>query len=492
MAGKTGSRMPRADLDELLDLVVPLPPLPEQQRIVAVLREQISTVERAQAAVTAQLAAAQALPAAYLRAVFDGPAAQDWPQVRLGNNVIKIGSGVTPRGGQSSYLQKGIPLIRSQNIHMNHFTYQGLAFISEEQDAQMSNSRVLPHDVLLNITGASIGRVCVVPDDLCPANVNQHVSIIRLKERIDPQFLSYFMSNLTFQKLIADTESGATRQALTKTQIDDFQIPAPPLPKQQAIAAVLAKQMAAATQIQYAIEAQLAAISAMPALLLRRAFAGELVPQQATIAITPWVGSMVDQAAAVGAYIVQHLQSQSWLGRVKFAKFQYLVEAWVGVPLSGHYHRAAYGPYDPQLTQLESVAERNGWFTVHHRETTKRTHYEYQPGPAIDTAVEAAIQTLGPHQPALDTLLHLLGSLSTRQVERIATLFAVWNDFLLDGQPPTDAALIAEFRTNWHMRKAHFTPEELQHDLHWMREHGLTPTGRGPHTENPHASLLDA
>src|SRR5437763_11739980 len=112
-----------------------------------------------------------------------------WPIQKLGDVAIKIGSGLTPRGGSASYQNSGIPLIRSQNVHINHFSRDGLAYISTEQDAAMSGTRVQPGDVLLNITGASIGRVCVVPRDLCPANVNQHVAIVRLNRSMDPTFL---------------------------------------------------------------------------------------------------------------------------------------------------------------------------------------------------------------------------------------------------------------------------------------------------------------
>ncbi len=90
---------------------------------------------------------------------------EGWKWIRLGDYVTKIGSGITPRGGHATYLNSGIPLIRSQNVHMNRFEMLGLAYISSEQDNLMKLSRVIKDDVLLNITGASIGRVCVVPSD---------------------------------------------------------------------------------------------------------------------------------------------------------------------------------------------------------------------------------------------------------------------------------------------------------------------------------------
>lgn len=92
--------------------------------------------------------------------------------LKLGDHCEKIGSGSTPRGGHKSYVSNGIPLIRSQNVLMRSFTTAGLARITHETHAEMAGTKVQPGDVFLNITGASIGRVCVVPDEICPANVN--------------------------------------------------------------------------------------------------------------------------------------------------------------------------------------------------------------------------------------------------------------------------------------------------------------------------------
>ncbi|MFN5515732.1 MAG: restriction endonuclease subunit S [Cyanobacteriota bacterium] len=186
--------------------------------------------------------------------------------------ITKIGSGITPRGGQAIYLKSGIPLIRSQNVHLNTFQPLGLAYISAEQDNLMQSSRVVKGDVLLNITGASIGRVCVVPNDLCPANVNQHVSIIRSDESIDPAFLAFYISNPEFQKLILELESGATRQALTKTQIENFIIPLPTLKEQQRIVAILNEKMEAISAARTATLAQIEAASALPGAYFRQVF----------------------------------------------------------------------------------------------------------------------------------------------------------------------------------------------------------------------------
>ncbi len=192
--------------------------------------------------------------------------------MRLGDHVVKIGSGATPLGGQASYIRDGIPLIRSQNVHMNRFAPEGLAFITAEQDQALSSSRVEPDDVLLNITGASIGRVCVVPGDTCPANVNQHVCIIRGDGSFEPAFLALYISTPDFQRWILESQAGATRQALTKGMVEGFRVPLPPLPEQKHIAALLAEQMAAVARARAAAEAQVGAARALPAAYLRQVF----------------------------------------------------------------------------------------------------------------------------------------------------------------------------------------------------------------------------
>ena len=102
----------------------------------------------------------------------------------LKNITTKIGSGATPSGGQKSYQEEGIALIRSQNVLDFQFSKIGLAFINRKQAERLDNVIVEKGDVLMNITGDSIARVCQVPDDVLPARVNQHVSIIRTKKRL--------------------------------------------------------------------------------------------------------------------------------------------------------------------------------------------------------------------------------------------------------------------------------------------------------------------
>lgn len=165
-----------------------------------------------------------------------------WQSIKLKDLCSKIGSGATPRGGKETYLDEGdYALIRSQNILDFFFSHDGLAFINDEQAKQLSNVEVQERDVLLNITGDSVARVCQPPSNVLPARVNQHVAIIRADQsKLLPEFLKYYLLNPSYKNYLLSLASvGATRNALTKGMIEDLDIDLPSLETQRRIADIL-------------------------------------------------------------------------------------------------------------------------------------------------------------------------------------------------------------------------------------------------------------
>lgn len=162
-------------------------------------------------------------------------------KIKLKDISSKIGSGATPRGGKNSYKKTGISLIRSMNVYDYHFLYNELAHIDEKQAKQLDNVEVNKNDILLNITGASVGRCCMVPDDVLPARVNQHVSIIRIDpKRANSFYVLYYLNNYDNKiQLMNLSYGGATREALTKEKIENFHIEIPSLETQEKISLFL-------------------------------------------------------------------------------------------------------------------------------------------------------------------------------------------------------------------------------------------------------------
>jgi len=169
-----------------------------------------------------------------------GEIPEDWNARKLKFFVSKIGSGVTPKGGASVYVEEGIALLRSQNIYFDGLRLKNVSYITEETNKTMLNSIVKNKDVLLNITGASIGRCTYFENQVDRANVNQHVCIIRPKT-IFYRFLNYVLMSDIGQDQIFSTQMGSSREGVNFEQIGNFVITYPPYEEQEAIANYLDK-----------------------------------------------------------------------------------------------------------------------------------------------------------------------------------------------------------------------------------------------------------
>ena len=225
MKGAAGQK--RISTDFLKEFKIPLPPLSEQKRIAAILDKADSLRRKRQQAI--QLAD-QFLRSVFLD-LFGDPVTnpKGWEVQSLKELTNKIGSGATPRGGKSAYIDEGISLIRSLNIHDDKFLQKNLAFINEKQANTLSNVQIQENDVLLNITGASVCRCAMVDNSILPARVNQHVCIIRSPSLV-PEYLLHTLISGSYKKHLLNIAgaSGATREALTKDQIENLIIPVPP------------------------------------------------------------------------------------------------------------------------------------------------------------------------------------------------------------------------------------------------------------------------
>ncbi|MBV6452016.1 MAG: hypothetical protein MHPDNHAH_02765 [Anaerolineales bacterium] len=229
-----GARMPRARKDVLFDSQIPIPfpndpvrSLETQRRIVLRLEALLAEVKSARELQESVNADVNIVFNAFSKQVFEEIESKYGKHTLL-PLTTKIGSGSTPRGGKSVYRSSGIPFVRSLNVRWNEFTHEELAYITEDIHQRMISTEVEPGDVFLNITGASIGRSCCAPEQICPANVNQHVMIIRpIRERLRSRFLMYWLTSPNTQDFILNTQAGATRQALTKAQVQNLNIPLP-------------------------------------------------------------------------------------------------------------------------------------------------------------------------------------------------------------------------------------------------------------------------
>ena len=149
---------------------------------------------------------------------------KEWEVKRLGELCTKIGSGVTPRGGQNVYLSQGRPFLRSQNVANGYLLLDDVVFIDEITHQKQKSTEIELDDVLLNITGASIGRSAVATSEIVGGNVNQHVCIIRLKDKTLSYYICAFLLSYIGQKQIDSYQAGGNREGLNYDQIASFKI----------------------------------------------------------------------------------------------------------------------------------------------------------------------------------------------------------------------------------------------------------------------------
>lgn len=211
--------------EEFAKMKLPVPPIEKQRKIVNAYKIVIDRIALKQKINDNLVQTVQTL----YKAMFIEPECK-YPTVPMVELCSKIGSGATPKGGKFAYCDEGISLIRSTNVFDYSFAYLDLAHISDEQADALSNVVVEQKDVLFNITGVSVARCCIVPDDVLPARVNQHVMILRPYKG---KLMSYFiMATLCYTenkaKLLGIGQSGSTREAINKKEMESFQIIVPP------------------------------------------------------------------------------------------------------------------------------------------------------------------------------------------------------------------------------------------------------------------------
>ncbi len=216
--------------EDFCDLQLPIPSIEKQRAIVAEYNTIQNRIDLNNQLIQKLEETAQAIYKQwFVEGIDEENLPEGWRVDSLKNICSKIGSGSTPTGGKEGYITSGIALIRSTNVFDLSFSYDDLAFITETQAEKLKNVEIEENDVLFNITGVSVARCCMVPKNLLPARVNQHVMIIRApkEENISFYLLLNLCSTESKNTLLGISQSGSTREAITKSEIEGFNIVVP-------------------------------------------------------------------------------------------------------------------------------------------------------------------------------------------------------------------------------------------------------------------------
>lgn len=303
----SGIAVQNINASKIANITIPLPPLNEQKHIVKRLDELMIDVDNIQGHLSKIPFILQIFSKIILEYAFSGKLTSKWREEHLTTTKDKIsnnkqemskipipnswsylciedvqtfiGSGLTPRGGKNVYTDTGIRFLRSQNVYSDGLKLNNIAYIPNEIHNKMKRTHIKDGDVLLNITGASIGRCTYIPDGFGAANVNQHVCIIRTNDKVLPAFLSNFLNSAYGQNMISSMQQGVTRQALNLSQIKSILIPLPTIDEQKEIVRIIEELLNFAKKIMAQYKNAQNHADVLPKIILNRAFCGELVSQ---------------------------------------------------------------------------------------------------------------------------------------------------------------------------------------------------------------------
>ncbi len=491
-ASTFGAQMPRASWDFIGNCKLAVPDLDTQKAIAAFLDQETARIDQLIAKKERQVALLDQRARQAVAEIVVGHSADSAPSVTTGLDYMpRIPAHWTLRRAGNLFQQVAEPNtddlpVLSVSIHTGISDRQ---LDDEERDRKVtliedrsSYKRVKPGYLAYNMMRAWQGAVGVSTVDgaVSPAYV-----VAKPTLDLHSTYYQYLLRTPPFIEQMRQGSKGITdfRLRLYWEQFRLIILPVPPLDEQRRIADAAYREINYAAQVAAKVSVSLKRLKERRAALITAAVTGQIDVRAKTVA----VASKPDRTRfrlIVGAEIIHRHQNSQKFGRVKLQKELYLAEAHVGIgELQGNYLREAAGPLDRALIEdTERALEANGYYRARQPKGAGGA-VTYTPLSKTGQHDADLKDLLGPRADALRSLITLLSDLDRRQVEAVATLYAVWNDALIDGQQPDDAAIIASVLTEWHAEKGEkFKDADLRHWLAWMKRQGLTPRGQGPRT----------
>ena len=342
---------------------------------------------------------------------------------------------------------------------------------------------------------AGLKHATICESDL-PCLLVQRTARLRTGVNLDNRFLMFLIGSEAFTRHILGIQTGIGVPHISGQQIKNFEFARPPITEQRRIADNLESLRSATQRLVSIYERKLAALEALKKSLLHRAFAGELTRTMeagATMelpAITlfpvqiPHI-SPTDLHAGILAMAYQlHEQhgKEKFFGHVKAEKIAHMLEAQLGIDLGRYPVKNAAGPNDfPRLVKVEHRARMANYFNF--RRVDGSEHYSVQKLHGFQRLIDKACTALGQKCGEVERLLQLMLPMTAKQAEIMATVFAAWNNLLIEGKQPTDEQIVFEARENWHPDKLKIDRLKFFAAVQWLREKGIVPEGRGKKVE---------
>lgn len=476
----TGAAIPHIYFKDYKDEPFLWMPLAEQQHIVSILDEAFAAIAKAKANAEQNLKNAKELFESYLQGVFEKKG-EGWEHIRLGD-VCQINDGThfSPKNtDQGRYMY-----ITAKNIKPYYIDLTKISYISEK-DHKDIYSRCSPKkgDVLYIKDGATAGIAALNTLDE-EFSLLSSVALLKCSSKILNTFLVHYMNSSIGKKNFLGYVDGAAITRLTLIKIKNIGFPLPPLKTQNAIVQKLDALSFETKKLEKIYKQKLSDLEELKKSILQKAFSGELstiVSIAKSVAVPDKINniSVTDLQAGITVIALQkHLRKgkENTFHHVKAEKIVNMAQYFLNIELERHPVKDAAGPNDfPHAKKVESRAAKAGFYTVDKTDG----FYNYRLGRQADTLAEKVMACLSEKSTTLNWLIDLMVPMNTEQAEVVATVYAAWNNLLIDGAAITDEAIVYEARENWHKKKLDIPREKFFKAINWMKNKNLVPTGTG-------------
>lgn len=449
---------------------------------------------------------------------------EGWAWTRFGLLDIELrrgpfGSAIT----KSMFFPSGFKVYEQGNA-IYRDALRGSYFIDAKKFEELSGFSVLPGDFIVSCAG-TVGKIFELPANASAGVINQALMRVRINESILSKrfFAKLFESGFFQRKVLSDAKGTAMVNLAGIKELNLVPVAICGVSEQKIIDELLDARMSEVDQLELTLTTSLQQAEALRQSILKRAFSGQLVAQDANdepasvllerlkaekaaqtsmakprktkqTAPAPEKSNVIpfpvrlpnisatDLHAGILARAYQHHENTpkylACFGHVKAEKIAHLVEAHLGIDLEREPIKDAAGPNDyPHLMKVESRARKANWFDVKKKKDADA--YAFSKKHGFDALLLKTMKALGERADEVDVLINLLLPLNSRQAEIVATLYAAWNNLLLQGQSPDDEVIVHEARENWHASKLKIERDKFFRGLQWMREKGLVPSGKG-------------
>lgn len=477
---------PSLNLPTISGIEVGLPPLAEQRRIVKVLDEAFAGLATAQANAEENLQNARALVDSHLQSVFS-QRGKGWVEKPF-SELCDIKHGYAFEG--EFFSNEGDYVLLTPG---NFFESGGYRDRGEKQKYYTGK---IPRDYVLNKgdllvamteqAAGLLGSPIIVPESDKFLH-NQRLGLVMRKPGV-PWTNEFFFHVFNTQKVRKDihaSASGVKVRHTSPTKIGEVVVAFPTsIPEQRRIASMLAELATETQRLARLYEQKQAALAALKKSLLHQAFTGELTHElreskiiRFPVAVPNITTTDLHAGILAMAYRIHEQQGkQTEFGHVKGEKISHIIESLVGIDLGRMPVKDAAGPNDfPHLQKVEHRAKKAGYFLFQRAGGAYRvTKYR-----KFDELLARTESVLGERRAEVDRLLDLMWPMTSRQAEIFATVFAAWNNLLLDGEPISDERIVQEARENWHPDKLKIPREKFFGAIAWIKEKGICPEGKG-------------